>query len=67
MSGIHRILLSGAIVLTAVSAFAQEHQHGQAPQPAASAEHQHEHGAATSPVAPGDGSGTAWLPANNEM
>ena len=54
MSRIHRICLSGAIVLAAaVSAFAQEHQH--------------EHGAAPSLFASTEGSGTAWLPATTEM
>ena len=54
MSRIHRICLSAAIVLVAaVSAFAQEHQH--------------EHGAAPSLFASTEGSGTSWLPATTEM
>ena len=64
-----RICLIGVslVLAHAVSVVGQEHQHGQAAQPAAAAEHQHEHSAAQSLFAPREASGTGWLPANTEM
>ena len=56
-----------SFVLVTALAFAQDHQHPPAKQPAQGAEHQHEHGAAASLFSHRDASGTSWLPANTEM
>jgi hypothetical protein len=53
------------VFLSALGAFAQEHQHGQAEQ--TPEQHQHEHGSTASLFAAREGSGTSWLPAATEM
>ena len=59
----HALTFGLSIVLFAVPAVGQEHQHPQQP----AAEHQHEHGAASSLFAQRDASGTAWLPQTTDM
>ena len=48
-------------------AFAQDHQHPPATQPAPSDQHQHQHGGTVSLFSTREGSGTSWLPANSDM